>query len=289
MGGMTRLAHLDLRGCTEITDEGLHQLGNLTTLTRLELHAGRCTDEGLNSLGSLTRLKYLNITAGGITDDGLRCLSRMQELHTFMMQGAQSFTGSGFFFIADLGMLQNLVLKDCGNISEKGMECLTGMTSLAYLAFKNSSTLTDVCLQYLTNMGSLYALSLYMYGCECEHITSKGLQYVGCCTALTVLMLDDCSGISAGFQHLDRLVFLSTLSLDNCGITNDGVLLLSELASLKTSLTDLSLSRCVHITGACLVHLKNFQLLSSLNLHGCNISTAELGCLQGMPVFQTYM
>ncbi|CAD7705369.1 unnamed protein product [Ostreobium quekettii] len=283
MGNMTRLAHLDLEDCAEITDQGLHHLGNLTTLTYLELHAGSCTDEGLNSLGSLTRLTCQKITADDITDDGLLCLSRMCALNKLVVRDAFFFTGAGLGFMPDLGTLQSLDLVRCANISNEGMKYLTGMTSLTKLAFCESYAFSDVLLQYLTSMGSLRALCLS--GDGCEDVTCKGLQYVGCCTALTLLRLDDCSAISAGFEHLDRLVFLSTLSLENCGITDDGVRLLSELASLKASLTYLSLAYCKHITGACLVHLTNFGRLSSLHLSDCNVSKDELDCfLEDMPM-----
>ena len=64
-------------GGTDITDEGLQHIAELTTLRQLHLERTKISDLGLVHLKKLKNLLYLNLYQTGITDQGL---SQLQEL-----------------------------------------------------------------------------------------------------------------------------------------------------------------------------------------------------------------
>ena len=54
----------------DVTDAGLAQIGNLKTVSGLNLTGTSVTDAGLASLKPLSRLTKLNLTKTAVTDEG---------------------------------------------------------------------------------------------------------------------------------------------------------------------------------------------------------------------------
>ena len=73
------LAQLNLRG-TEITDNDLAQLKDLTALVRLHLENTATTDKGLVHLKALVNLEYLNLYGTQVSDAGLDQLAPLKKL-----------------------------------------------------------------------------------------------------------------------------------------------------------------------------------------------------------------
>jgi hypothetical protein len=73
------LIGLNLRG-TKITDEGLRHLSGIKTLVRLHLEKTGITDAGLAHLSGLENLEYLNLYGTKVTDAGLDHLKGLTKL-----------------------------------------------------------------------------------------------------------------------------------------------------------------------------------------------------------------
>lgn len=65
---------------TEVTDEGLAHVAEMTNLLRLDLSNTSVSDAGLSYLSDLQRLRYLNLYGTRITDDGLNHLRGLPNL-----------------------------------------------------------------------------------------------------------------------------------------------------------------------------------------------------------------
>lgn len=67
-------------GGTDITDEGLQHIADLTTLRQLHLEKTKISDLGLVHLKKLKNLLYLNLYQTGVTDQGLSQLKELKGL-----------------------------------------------------------------------------------------------------------------------------------------------------------------------------------------------------------------
>jgi Leucine Rich repeat len=221
--------HVNLSGCTLITDTGLQALAqHCTGLTKLYLAGCRLiTDTGLQALAQhCTGLKELYLAGCRlITDTGLQAL-------------AQHCTG-----------LKELNLAGCRLITDVGLQALaqhcTGLTEL-YLA--ECSLITNAGLQALAqHCTGLTELDVE----ECDQITDAGLQALAQrCTGLTKLDLDGCDLITnAGLRALaQHCTGLTGLDLYGCSLITDAGL--RALAQHCTGLTSLTLCRFTQITDA---------------------------------------
>ena len=73
-----------------ISDEGLEQIGKLTSLKMLGIAKTKSfTDLGLSHLSQLNELTYLCLIDNAITDDGLKHLSNLPKLNDLEMVGTK--------------------------------------------------------------------------------------------------------------------------------------------------------------------------------------------------------
>lgn len=76
-------------GRTEITDEGLKVIAQLSALRQIHFNNTSITDEGIKHLSPLTELNYINLVGTKITDTGLVHLTSMKKLkNIFVYQTA---------------------------------------------------------------------------------------------------------------------------------------------------------------------------------------------------------
>lgn len=75
---------LDL-GSSNISDEGLETISQLTNLKKLHLEKTGITDDGLSHLANLEKLEYLNLYGTSITDSGLSHLKNLSNLSSLYL------------------------------------------------------------------------------------------------------------------------------------------------------------------------------------------------------------
>ena len=76
---LQQLSLLDL-GNTDVTDEGLAQIGKFPNLRRLHPKNTLVSDAGLQQMAGLSNLEYLNLYGTGVTDSGLQELKSLNNL-----------------------------------------------------------------------------------------------------------------------------------------------------------------------------------------------------------------
>ena len=79
LGSLTQLEVINLHACM-IDDEGLRQIATLPAIKQLELGHGAYTDKGIETLSTITRLRRIQVAAKGVTPAGLKPLSNLVNL-----------------------------------------------------------------------------------------------------------------------------------------------------------------------------------------------------------------
>jgi len=72
-------------GFSDVTDEGLAAVANMSNLEKLYLQKTSITDEGIPHLEGLTRLRYLNLYGTQVTDDALETLVVLPRLKSLFV------------------------------------------------------------------------------------------------------------------------------------------------------------------------------------------------------------
>ena len=111
------LRYLDLR-LTQIGDEGVVNLKNLTSLQTLNLFRTRVGDQGLAQLKKLTQLQTLLIGGTKITDRGLVNLKSMKQLKKLSLFQTQ-VTDAAIPHLKILAQLESLLISGT-KISDSG-------------------------------------------------------------------------------------------------------------------------------------------------------------------------
>ncbi len=116
---------------SNVSDEGLAQVGKLTDLVALQLAATNCTDRGLAHLGSLKSLEMLALRGGRFTDEGLRNLAGMQRLQILSL-AAVPITDAGLAQLSELNSLEELYIEG-SLVTDRGLQRLKGLPRLRVL------------------------------------------------------------------------------------------------------------------------------------------------------------
>jgi hypothetical protein len=140
LAGLTALTSLNLRGCSQVSANGLRALGGLTSLTSLNLRGcSQVSDNGLRALGGLTSLISLNLYGcERVSDDGLRALAGLTALTSLNLGDCIQVSGNGLQTLASLTALTSLNLEYCQGLSDDGLQALAGLTALTYLDLEGS-------------------------------------------------------------------------------------------------------------------------------------------------------
>jgi len=104
-----QLVWLNLKG-TSISDEGMREISQLTTLRKLNLDYTSITDKGIEKITDLSALTYLNLVGTKITDEGLIRLTTLKELKNIFLYKTNT-TASG---VANFTVAAPLVIIDTG-------------------------------------------------------------------------------------------------------------------------------------------------------------------------------
>jgi hypothetical protein len=142
---LSELRSLDL-GHLNITDAGMEQVESLTNLENLNLSDTKITDAGLNGVGRLSQLRVLDLSNTGITDAGLACLEGLSKLQILCLQQTQ-ITDAGLQNLQHISGLKALFLANV-SISDAGLKHLEGLKNLRSFWIVNTKV-TDTGVQEL--------------------------------------------------------------------------------------------------------------------------------------------
>jgi Leucine-rich repeat (LRR) protein len=76
LDGLSHLQSLFFVRCSDVSDEGLAQLGKWTRLVELSLYGSPITDAGLKHLAGLTNLRLLNLVNTKVSNEGVQRLQQ---------------------------------------------------------------------------------------------------------------------------------------------------------------------------------------------------------------------
>jgi len=89
VGAKDHITWLDLSD-TDLSNDGLSAIGQLSNLTKLNINRTKITDTGLDAIAGLERLMVLNLYGTAVTDDGLEKLSGLKTLESLYLWQTQT-------------------------------------------------------------------------------------------------------------------------------------------------------------------------------------------------------
>ena len=114
---------LDISECSQLTDEAMEAVAQMTSLTRLNLWRDAITDEGVKQLAALTKMQWLNLDNTLLSDAGLGALAGMSQL-TFLHVGSTSVSDAGMPDLLPLKSLKDLKVTRTA-VTDAGVKVVT--------------------------------------------------------------------------------------------------------------------------------------------------------------------
>lgn len=211
---------------SRLTDSGVKQLSDISTLTQLYLSEVRVTDEGMTSVAKLHNLEKLSIRAAEVTDACIKHISTLQKLKVLAV-GGLGITDEGMRTISELPALEDLGVSE-SSISDHGLDLFRRLPKLTSLHVR-SDQFSERAIGRLKGMLALKILSI-----GGASINDTSLADLAGLPSLESLDISYNPGISdAGLKHLLPLKKLASLGLHHTSITNDGLPWLTALPNLK--------------------------------------------------------
>lgn len=186
---------------SDVRDDDLIEVGNLSGLRELLLEGCPVTNSGLKHLQNLKRLEVFHSHGSKIDDDGLKYLAH-KRLHCLSLVDLR-ITGSGLAHLNQCTNLEELWLHD-SDINDEGLSLLPRFPKLWLLDLQGTKV-SNTDLKHLTGFPVLQNLSL------------------------EATAIDD-----AGVGQLSKLENLKTLSLNHTRVTELGLATLASSPKLDT-------------------------------------------------------
>ena len=184
---------LDLRGSQGLTDKGLMQLSDLSSLEIAKLD-----------------------NCHSIQGEGLVAMARSHHLHTLSLANCRRLTDEAINSISHLMSLENLSLDGCRCVTDRSMVCIGNFTRMTRLNLSQCDLITDAGLQELKHLGNIEELSLGW----CRSITDHGIEILtkqeGRSENLRILSLARLPITDTGIQYLGQLLELEELDINGC-------------------------------------------------------------------------
>ncbi|KAL3670149.1 hypothetical protein V7S43_004464 [Phytophthora oleae] len=262
IGQIKSLEVLVIRGCTEIPDNGMASLAELTNLKYFD--ARHCSKiHSIPTEWTQLQVLLLGYTAFAEPDAAvLQYLTKLQELELRKCR----IMKRGFQFISRLKHLERLELAETALTDFGLMEICNGVRSLKALNISNTE-ISDNGAAGLAKLKELRILRL-----DAPGITNRALANLSFLSGLEKLDLFGANITDNGLMHLVPLHKLQELSICGGNIGDRGVGLMSKL----TSLTSLNLSQNRNIRTKSLFYLRALTGLRCLNLSNTGISALSL-------------
>ena len=282
-------------GQSPITDAGIASLLGARKLRRLSLVNTQVTDEAMKVVGQLTAIESLVLASRNITGAGMAHLDRLQRLETLTLFGS-SVGDDGMRHVAKHAALRELYMGR--RVTCRGLAELVPLKSLDFLRIF-FQPLKDDDLVAIGQMTSITTLR-----CGFAGVSDEGLRHMTNMTRVRCLNLTDAKATDAGMAYVAQMKGLEILTL-NKGIGDAGVAQLATLRNLKqlslrqTKITDVGLAKLValpqlrnldlmytHVTPAGVAKLRGMKKLERVDLDHTDISDEDAKRLidSGIPV-----
>ncbi|KAG1713042.1 hypothetical protein DVH05_000770 [Phytophthora capsici] len=273
IGQIKSLEVLVIRGCTEIPDDGMRALTELTNLKYFD--ARHCSKiHSIPTEWMQLQVLLLGYTAFSESDAAvLQYLTKLRELELRKCR----IMKRGFQFISHLQHLERLELAETALTDFGLMEICNGASNLKALNISN----TEISDNGTTGLAKLKELRILRL--DAPGITNRALANLSFLSGLERLDLFGASITDNGLMHLVPLHKLQELSICGGNIGDRGVGLISKL----TSLTSLNLSQNRNIRTKSLFYLRSLTSLRCLNLSNTGISALSLRHLSPLKELQS--
>jgi hypothetical protein len=255
---------------TQVTNECLKVVGQLTNLRSLVLGSTGITGAGMGHLDGLKRLEVLNLRDSMVGDDGMRSVGTHVTLKQLRLNSSVSAKG-----LAELVRLTSLeVIWIDRRLNDEDMRFIGQLRNLRVLK-RGLFDLTETGLRSMKDMKRLQSLDL-----ENTAATDAGMVYVAQMSGLECLFLSPRIS-DAGVSQLSGLAGLKTLGLSGAKVTDEALKNVKTLAELRTLwLSD------TRVTARGIAQLRGMKKLERVGVSGTGISdydSEELNSI-GIPV-----
>jgi len=219
IGITSHITLLDLRGSQRLTDKGLLQLSDLSSLEIAKLD-----------------------NCHSIQGRGLVALSRSHHLHTLSLANCRRLSDEAIINISHLISLEALSLDGCRCLTDRSLAAIGNLIRIKKLDLSQCDLMTDTGLQELENSENIEELSLGW----CRSITDNGVGLFanqrGRPEKMRILSLARIPITDTGIKHLSSLSSLEELDLKGC--SNIGSSSLGNTLAKLTLLERLDVSYC---------------------------------------------
>lgn len=293
---------------TNVSDEGLMFIGEMSNLESVGLFDALVSDTGLKSLLRLSKLEQLNIACNPgclpsglrpapaakvrrnqITDRGLGYLTELSSLCSLNLKATRVTDDGLLKYIPQLSKLQDLSLAYL-DISDRSLLALESLAWLESINLRHTAITNDA----IVNLVNGKAHSLRQLNLSNTAINDVALAECLPGSQLKKLLLIDTGITDNACKECADCAWLADLRLDLTDITDDGVRHLANCAHLQslelfqtrvadTSLVWLSDTNIEHlglgytsITDAGIPSLTDFPALQSLDLQGTSLTDKGL-------------
>jgi hypothetical protein len=189
---------LDLRGSHRLTDKGLMQLSDLSSLEIAKLDSCfSIQGRGLLALSMSHRLHSLSLAnCRRLTDEAIMNISHLVSLEALSLDGCRCLTDRSMHAISSLLRLRKIDLSQCDLVTDGGLEHLNDLECLEELSLGWCRSISDTGIRILCSQPGrgiyLHALNLARI-----NITDEGLKHLIKLKVLEELNLNGCSGINS--------------------------------------------------------------------------------------------
>lgn len=284
---------LDLSGSKGLSEVGLRHLGDVGTLTRLDLNDTGTTDQTLEVLSGLPNLERLSLASTRVTDAGVAHLARCRRLRALNLIWTR--TGDGAIrALAGIDSFRALTTgvatTDAGVAalheipayqSWKGGELEVGLTS--YRVQPNQvilyGTFSDRGMNALRGLDGLAGLNL---AGEQKEVTPRGLEALITLPHLAWLALD---ADDASMPVVARIPGLRFLGVQDTVARDDAFEALATCATLESIWG----RRCHNLRRRGFTALARLPRLSRLSVSCLNVDDAGVSALPSFPALKELM
>jgi len=260
---------LDLRGSQRLTDRGLIQLSDLSSLKIAKLDdCHSLVGRGLIALSRSHKLRILSLSnCRCLTDEAITNISHLSSITALSLDGCRCLTDIAMEGVSHLYLLSKLDLSQCDLLTDQGLKHLHDLTHLEDLSLGWCRSITDHGLNILVSqpLRSKTLKNLSIARCQ---ISDQGIAHVGRLKSLVELNLNGCSMISSSAlaTTLKMLSNLTTLDVSYC----PGILRTTWQGKIN-ALCSLDLCYC-NVRDSHIASWSSLPSLKELNLDSCHVT-----------------